>query len=89
MDISGKNFKEASRQLAIVLEFEPNNVYATEMRRKIDWQISEIENEILKTVKIVEVQPNWKEAWIKLALSGSIRITVNTMAKADLKNIGQ
>lgn len=67
LDISQENFKEASRRLAIVLEFEPSNVYAIEMNRKLVLQIKEIEKDILKTTKIVEMQPNWREAWIKLA----------------------
>lgn len=67
LSISRQNFKEAGRELAIILEFEPNNVYAIEMNRKLESRVKEVEFEILKTLKIVEMQPNWREAWIKLA----------------------
>lgn len=67
LDISNKNFREANKHLSIVLEFDPSNVYALEMNRKLDSQVREIEVEILRTLKIVELQPNWKEAWLKLA----------------------
>lgn len=67
LDISHQNLKEARRLLSIILEFEPGNVYAIEMNRKLVLQFNEVEKDILKTLKIVEVQPNWREAWIKLA----------------------
>lgn len=86
LDISHKNFEEADKHLAIVLEFEPNNVYSIEMKRKLVLQIEEIEIEILKTLKIVEMQPNWREAWIKLAdlyeKAGHSNLAANAREKA-------
>lgn len=67
LDISTQNFKNARGKIATVLVFDPDNVYALEMNRKLVVQISEINEEISETIRVVKMQPNWREAWLKLA----------------------
>lgn len=65
-DIEAQRIGEAREKLSIVLAFEPKNAYAMEMTRKIQVQLDELEAEIVNTLSILDKQPNWKEAWLKL-----------------------
>lgn len=58
---------EAEKKLKTVLEFKPANSYALAMMAKVSSNSQEIEFEINKTLEILTKQPDWQEAWFRLA----------------------
>lgn len=66
-DAASSRINEAKQKLKIVLEFDPNNIYANEMNNNLVRELDGVESEISRTLAVINLQPNWKEAWIKLA----------------------
>lgn len=58
---------EAEKKLKIVLGFKPANSYALAMMAKVSSNSQEIEFEINRTQEILSKQPDWQEAWFRLA----------------------
>lgn len=85
-DIETQRISAAREKLSIVLAFEPKNPYALEMTRKVQVQLDELEAEISMTLSILNKQPNWKEAWIKLAdlydKAGNVELASDAREKA-------
>lgn len=66
-DLSNGRPFDAQKKLKIVLEFKPTNSYALEMMGKVSSNSQEVEFEINRTLEILSKQPDWKEAWFRLA----------------------
>lgn len=66
-DVSGERFKSAEEKLTTILTFDPDNAYAREILNRVNLHFEEIEAQIAKTLVILENQPDWQAAWIKLA----------------------
>lgn len=66
-DLAGGRSFEAEKKLKTVLEFKPANSYALTMMGKVNANSQEIEFEINKTLEILTKQPDWQEAWFRLA----------------------
>lgn len=66
-DFAGGRTFEAEKKLKTVLEFKPANSYALTMMGKVNANSQEIEFEINKTLEILNKQPDWQEAWFRLA----------------------
>lgn len=77
---------QAVQKLKFVLEFEPNNVYANEMNGNLVRELDNVEREITRTLEIIHLQPNWKEAWVKLAdlyeKTGNFKLEAEAREKA-------
>ena len=77
---------EARDKLKIVLVFEPNNIYANGINSNLESKLDEINKEISETLEIVNLQPNWKEAWVKLAelydKTGNLKLAAEAREKA-------
>lgn len=66
-DLAGARPFEAEKKLKIILEFKPANSYALTMMGKVNASSQEIEFEINRTLEILTKQPDWQEAWFRLA----------------------
>lgn len=85
-DAASGKINEAREKLKIVLEFEPDNIYANDMNSKITREFEGVEKEISRTLQIINLQPNWKEAWVKLAdlydKAGNAKLAAEAREKA-------
>ena len=66
-DIALGRMNEARQKIDIVLEFDPSNIYANEMHSNLTGSHRDVEREISQTLQVIKLQPNWREAWVKLA----------------------
>lgn len=61
-------YDEAQDNLMIVLQFEPNNVYANELLAKVLVDSKQTDKNILKLKDVTDKRPDYKAVWTKLAI---------------------
>lgn len=66
-DVAYGRITEARQKLNIILEFEPDNKYAFQIFNNLFGESDDIEKQISRTLTIINIQPNWKDAWVRLA----------------------
>lgn len=67
-DISAGRYNIAENNLAVVLQFDPYNVYAARMIEDVRLKKVDLNAQINEMLDVVRKQPGWEAAWLRLAL---------------------